>query len=66
MRRVLLHGQCRGGLYTLPPSTSKFQKLVFSAKKFQLIGDIVIWVTHLVTLFVVLFPGITCLVHILA
>jgi hypothetical protein len=66
MRRVLLHGQCRGGLYPLPPSTSKFRKLVFSAKKFQLIGDIVIWVTHLVTLFVVLFPGITCLVHILA
>jgi hypothetical protein len=33
MRRVLLHGQCRGGLYPLPPSTSKFRKLVFSAKK---------------------------------
>jgi hypothetical protein len=33
MRKVLLHGQCKGGLYPLPPSTSKFQKLVFSAIK---------------------------------
>jgi hypothetical protein len=33
MRRVLLHGPCKGGLYPLPPSTSKFRKLVFSAIK---------------------------------
>jgi hypothetical protein len=33
MRRVLLCGQCRGGLYPLPPSTSKFRKLMFSAIK---------------------------------
>jgi hypothetical protein len=30
---VLLHGPCKGGLYPLPPSTSKFQKLVFHAIK---------------------------------
>jgi hypothetical protein len=30
---VLLHGQCKGGLYPLPPSTSKFRKLVFNAIK---------------------------------
>jgi hypothetical protein len=33
MRKVLLHGPCRGGLYPLPPSSSKFWKLVFSAIK---------------------------------
>jgi hypothetical protein len=33
MRKVLLHGPCRGGLYPLPPSSSKFRKLVFSAIK---------------------------------
>jgi hypothetical protein len=33
MRQVLLQGPCRGGLYPLPPSTSKFQKLVFHAIK---------------------------------
>jgi hypothetical protein len=32
-RKVLLHGPCKGGLYPLPPSSSKFHKLVFSAKK---------------------------------
>jgi uncharacterized membrane protein YgcG len=32
-RKVLLHGPCKGGLYPLPPSTSKFRKLVFSAIK---------------------------------
>jgi hypothetical protein len=33
MRRLLLHGPCKGGLYPLPPPTSKFRKLVFSAIK---------------------------------
>jgi hypothetical protein len=33
MRKVLLHGPCKGSLYPLPPSPSKFQKLVFSAIK---------------------------------
>jgi hypothetical protein len=33
MRKVLLHGPCKGGLYPLPPSSSKFCKLVFSAIK---------------------------------
>jgi hypothetical protein len=33
MRKVLLHGKCKGGLYPLPPSTSRFWKLVFSAIK---------------------------------
>jgi hypothetical protein len=32
-RKVLLRGPCRGGMYPLPPSTSKFWKLVFSAIK---------------------------------
>jgi hypothetical protein len=32
-RKVLLHDPCKGGLYPLPPSTSKFQKLVFIAIK---------------------------------
>jgi hypothetical protein len=31
MRKVLLDGLCKGGLYPLPPPTSKFQKLVFNA-----------------------------------
>jgi hypothetical protein len=31
MRKRLLHGPCKGGLYPLPPLTSKFQKLVLSA-----------------------------------
>jgi hypothetical protein len=30
-RKVLLHGPCKGGLYPLPPPTSKFQQLIFSA-----------------------------------
>jgi hypothetical protein len=33
MRAVLLHGPCKGGLYPLPPSTSRFWKLVSSAIK---------------------------------
>jgi hypothetical protein len=33
MRKVLRHNRCKGGLYPLPPSTSKFWKLVFSAVK---------------------------------
>jgi hypothetical protein len=33
MRKVILHGPCKGGLYPLPPSSSKFRKLVFSAIK---------------------------------
>jgi hypothetical protein len=33
MRKVLLHRPCKGGLYPLPPSSSKFRKLVFSAIK---------------------------------
>jgi hypothetical protein len=33
MKKVLLHGPCKGGLYPLPPSTSKFRKFVFSALK---------------------------------
>jgi hypothetical protein len=28
-----LHGPCKDGLYPLPPSSSKFRKLVFSAMK---------------------------------
>jgi hypothetical protein len=32
-RKVLLHGPCRGDLYPLPPSMSKFRKLMFSAVK---------------------------------
>jgi hypothetical protein len=32
-KKVLLHGPCKGSLYPLPPSTSKFQKLVFNAIK---------------------------------
>jgi hypothetical protein len=32
-KRVLLHRPCKGGLYPLPPSTSNFQKLVFSVIK---------------------------------
>jgi hypothetical protein len=33
MRKVLLHGSCKGGLYPFPPSSSKYRKLVFSAIK---------------------------------
>jgi hypothetical protein len=33
MKKVLLHGLCKGGLYPLPPPSSKFHKLVFSALK---------------------------------
>jgi hypothetical protein len=33
MRKVLLHGPCKSGLYPLPPSSSKFRKLVFTAIK---------------------------------
>jgi hypothetical protein len=36
VRKVLLHGMCKGGLYPLPPSTSKFWKLVFSAIKISI------------------------------
>jgi hypothetical protein len=32
-RKMLLHRPCKGGLYPLPPASSKFQKLVFSAIK---------------------------------
>jgi hypothetical protein len=32
-RKVLLHGPCKGGLYPLPPSSSRFRKLIFSAIK---------------------------------
>jgi hypothetical protein len=32
-RKVLLHGPCKGDLYPLPPSSSKYRKLVFSAIK---------------------------------
>jgi hypothetical protein len=32
-RKVLLHGPCKGSLYHLPPSSSRFWKLVFSAIK---------------------------------
>jgi hypothetical protein len=35
-KKVLLHGQCKGGLYPLPPSTSKFLKLVFNAIKISI------------------------------
>jgi hypothetical protein len=41
MKKVLLHRPCKGSLYPLPPSTSKFQKLVFNASKSLLIGGIV-------------------------
>jgi hypothetical protein len=33
MRKILLQGLGKGGLYPIPPSTSKFQKLVFNAIK---------------------------------
>jgi hypothetical protein len=33
MRKVLPPRLCKGGLYPLPPSTSKFQKLMFNAIK---------------------------------
>jgi hypothetical protein len=33
MKKVLLHGPCKGGLYPLPPSSSKFQRPVFHAIK---------------------------------
>jgi hypothetical protein len=36
MRKVLLHAQCKGGLYPLPSSTSKFWKLVFSGVKISI------------------------------
>jgi hypothetical protein len=32
-KKVMLHGPCKGGLYHLPPSSSRFRKLVFSAIK---------------------------------
>jgi hypothetical protein len=32
-KKVLLHGPCKGGLYPLPPSMSKFRKLVSHAIK---------------------------------
>jgi hypothetical protein len=32
-KNVLLQGMCKGGLYPLPLSTSKFRKLVFHAIK---------------------------------
>jgi hypothetical protein len=32
-KKVLLHRPCKGGLYPLPSSTSKFRKLVFNAIK---------------------------------
>jgi hypothetical protein len=33
MKKLLLHGPCKGGLYPLPPSMFKFQKFVFNAIK---------------------------------
>jgi hypothetical protein len=33
MKKVLLHRPCKGGMYPLPPSTSRFRKLVVSAIK---------------------------------
>jgi hypothetical protein len=33
MKKILLHGQCKGGLYPLSSSTSKFRKLIFNAIK---------------------------------
>jgi hypothetical protein len=33
MRKVLQHRSCKGGLYPLPSSSSKYRKLVFSAIK---------------------------------
>jgi hypothetical protein len=35
-RKVLLHGPCKGGLYPLPPSPSKFGKLVFHGFKISI------------------------------
>jgi hypothetical protein len=35
-RKALLHDQCKGGLYPLPLSTSKFWKLVFSVVKISI------------------------------
>jgi hypothetical protein len=32
-KKVLLHGPCKGGIYPLPPSSSKFQRLVFHVIK---------------------------------
>jgi hypothetical protein len=36
MKKVLLHGPCKGGLYPLPPFSSKFQRLVFHAIKISI------------------------------
>jgi hypothetical protein len=36
MKKVLLHGLCKGGFYPLPPSTSMFRKLVFNAIKISI------------------------------
>jgi hypothetical protein len=36
MRKVLLHGPYKGALYPLPPLTSKFQKLIYSAIHFSI------------------------------
>jgi hypothetical protein len=36
MNKVLLHGPCKGGLYPLPPSTSKFWKHVYHAIKISI------------------------------
>jgi hypothetical protein len=36
MNKLLLHGPCKGGLYPLPPSTSRFHKLVFNAVKISI------------------------------
>jgi hypothetical protein len=38
-RKVLLHRPCKGGLCPLPPSPSKYQKLVFSAIKIPVACD---------------------------
>jgi hypothetical protein len=37
MRKLLLHGPCKGGLYPLPHSSSKFWKLVFSVIKIPVV-----------------------------
>jgi hypothetical protein len=34
MRKVMQHGPCKGGIYPMPPPTSKFRKLVFNTIRF--------------------------------
>jgi hypothetical protein len=35
-RELLLHGPCRGGLYPLPSSASRLQKLIFNVTRFSI------------------------------